>query len=72
MQPKVTNQKVADRLGINHSTVSRIRSGERHPSLNLMRKIEAEYDWDLMAQIRINGTVAYKREFERVLAEHYV
>lgn len=71
VQPKVTNQRVADRLGINHSTVSRIRSGERHPSIDLMKKIETEYGWDLEKQLRAYGSVVYKREFERILAEHY-
>ena len=67
----VTNQKVADDLGITHSAVSRIRSGDRFPSLTLIMKIEGLLHWSMADQARRLGSPAYAVEFENRLAHHY-
>ena len=67
----VTNQKVADDLGITHSAVSRIRSGDRFPSLALIIKIEALLQWSMKDQARRLGSASYAEEFESRLAHHY-
>ena len=68
----VTNQRVADDLGITHSMVSRIRSGDRLPSLQLVRKIEAAYGWSVADQITDLDPKRYAVAFEAILAKRYV
>lgn len=67
----VTNERVAQDLGVTHSAVSRIRSGQRHPSVALMRKITDVYRWKGDRQMRLFATHAYSQEFEKVLGSHY-
>lgn len=67
----VTNQKVADDLGcLTHSAVSRIRSGDRLPSLSVIKQIESKYNWDLRSQVGMLGP-SYAPKFEEMLARHY-
>lgn len=67
----VTNQRVAEDLGITHSAVSRIRSGDRLPSLQLVRKIEAVFGWPVSEQIEDLDPHRYAVAFEAVLAKRY-
>lgn len=46
----MTNREVATALGLSESGVSRLRSGDRLPSLGLMQKIEAAYGWKVQEQ----------------------
>lgn len=39
----LTNEEFAARVGIHYSTASRLRSGERHPSLELFAEIARIY-----------------------------
>jgi hypothetical protein len=48
--PGVTNRAVAITLQLSESGVSRLRSGDRLPSLGLMQKIEAAYGWTVQDQ----------------------
>ena len=72
---QVTNGRVAEDLGISESMVSRIRSGDRQPSTELMVKIREVYQWDVTYQAIacVQGTAdqTYAHQFERVLADHY-
>lgn len=65
-----TNQEVADAIGLTHSGVSRIRSGNRLPSIAKMRQIEAAFGWSFedQANAREKGMLEYAREFNLVLA----
>jgi len=67
----VTNQQVADDIGITHSAVSRIRSGDRLPSIQLVRKIAATYGWPVEQQIEDLDPARYAVAFEAVLAKRY-
>ena len=67
----VTNQRVAEDLGITHSAVSRIRSGDRLPSLALVRRIAARYGWRVEDQIEDLDPERYAAAFEAVLAKRY-
>jgi len=67
----VTNQQVAEDLGITHSMVSRIRSGERIPSLNIMLKMHEEWDWPLEEQALSRHLGKFAEEFESRLAKRY-
>lgn len=71
MKASVTNQRVADDLGITHSAVSRIRSGDRRPSLTVMLTIHERFDWSLDRQALAWSLGEYAAGFEAVLAEHY-
>ena len=68
----VTNQRVAEDLGITHSAVSRIRSNDREPSLNLMMRITALTGWGLNSQAMAIAAGNYGSMFESILADHYV
>ena len=68
---RVTNQKVADDLHITHSAVSRIRSGDRLPSLQLIRRIYAAYGWSYDEQMKDLHPERYATEFEKVLIRRY-
>lgn len=65
--PLPTNVEVGQRIGLSHSGVSRIRSGDRVPSLARMRDIEREYGWALVAQIESQEKGRYAEDFEDVL-----
>lgn len=67
----VTNEQVAKDLGISHSMVSRLRSGDRHPSVNLMNRIKDLTRWKVESQMRLFATPQYAEKFEAVLAQHY-
>lgn len=67
----VTNQRVADDLGVTHSAVSRIRGGVRRPSLELMLKIAEVFNWPLEAQALAWSLGVYTVGFEDFLGRHY-
>lgn len=62
-----TNQVIADAIGLTHSGVSRIRNGNRLPSLEIMQNIERAYGWSLkdQAEARERGMFHYAREFNQ-------
>ncbi len=64
-----TNQELADRLGLTHSGISRIRSGSRLPSIEVMDQLDKLYGWSVVKQIRARQTGTYAQELEAVLAE---
>lgn len=68
---QVTNQRVAEDLGLTHSAVSRIRSGDRLPSINLVRKIAAVLAWPVEDQIATLDPAEYAVGFEAILAKRY-
>lgn len=67
----MTNESVAELLGISHSMVSRMRSGDRFPSVRLMTRIEVTFGWKMSAQAKVFGTVRYADGFERALDRHH-
>lgn len=64
-----TNVAVAEKLGVDHSTVSRIRSGQRYPSRRLMRQIEECYGWKVVFQLGLlpdrGRNLQYAQAFEK-------
>lgn len=69
----VTNPQVGEKIGIGHTGVSRLRSGDRSPSIETMIAIEEAYSWPIGEQIRARrqGKKPYAEAFEAVLASHY-
>lgn len=69
-----TNREVGDRIGLSHSSVSRIRAGERIPSIDVMQVIAREYGWSLddqaaarALQVKNPAGRAYVRGFEQAV-----
>jgi transcriptional regulator with XRE-family HTH domain len=64
-----TNPEVGKRIGLSYSGVSRIRSGDRYPSLAVMRKIREAYGWSVADQQSLipdtGRNLDYALEFER-------
>lgn len=64
---QMTNQEFADAIGCHHSMASRLRSGSRLPSIDLMERISQEF------QIPITELLSARREgaeeFGRVLRD---
>lgn len=68
----VTNATVAEAIGLGHSGVSRIRSGDRTPSLETMARIRDAYpEFTIEKQVDAQLNGKYAVEFERVLAEKH-
>lgn len=67
----VTNRRIGQDIGMGHSGVSRIRSGERLPSVTVMSRIARVYKWQLEDQVRARLDNRYAEEWERVLREYY-
>lgn len=71
MGATITNRELGELIGLTHSSVSRIRSGHRWPSIDAMRRIEAVLGWKVDEQIRLrptdeSGTTGrYAKELER-------
>lgn len=67
----VTNMEVGLEIDMGHTGVSRLRSGDRLPSIRIMYNIQSAYAWPIADQIdaRMNGN--YGRAFENVLIDRY-
>jgi transcriptional regulator with XRE-family HTH domain len=68
VKANITNKDIGKALGIDHTTVSRYRSGERIPSLEIMLLIATEYNWDLVLQALSKKAGAWHEGFEAALA----
>ena len=64
---RVTHRTVADKLGLTVAAVSRLRSGSRLPSFDLMWKIQEAYDWSVEEQTRARVDGQWMYAFESVL-----
>lgn len=57
--------ELAERLDVSVATISRICSGERRPSLDLMYVIEERMDWPFADQANEIRCDAYPSEFKK-------
>lgn len=68
--PTPTNEKVGQEIGVSHATVSRYRSGSRHPEIATMSEIADKFKWSIDDQYAAQQSGEYAREFEiRVVSE---
>lgn len=67
----VTNVAVGKAIGLAHSSISRIRSGDRTPSLDIMLDIEREFGWSVRDQAIARREDKYASEFEKILIQRY-
>lgn len=63
-----TNESVAAKLGLTHSGVSRIRSGDRIPHRENMYKIADVYKWSVTDQLNSAQRHTYAEDFEAAIA----
>lgn len=61
----VTQTELAERLGVSVATVSRICSGERKPSMQLMDRVEEVLGWPFSDQANELRCDAYYDAFRR-------
>lgn len=66
-----TNEWVAQQLGLTHSMISRIRSGDRRPSIEVMGKIQERFHWSLNKQLEARREGNYAAQFELILGRQY-
>lgn len=67
--PTLSNAEVANDLNLSPSGVSRLRSGERFPSLSVMQAIEKCYGWSVQEQADARRNRVWHQDFALVLQE---
>lgn len=71
MRAKITNVEVGKLIGVGHTMVSRIRSGDRLPSRTLLYRIAVEFNWDMFEQMSAIEAKTYHEQFEAKLIALY-
>lgn len=66
-----TNTEIAEKLGLAHSTVSRMRTGERVGSVRTLRRLSREFDLPLDRVMSSAGAALEgdKKEWVELMAE---
>lgn len=70
MNERVTNECIAEKVNMHHSSISRIRSGDRVPNRDTMASFETILGWDLGEQIRAAVEGDYAAKFEAYITKH--
>jgi len=65
----VTNEEIGKKLGLTYSAVSRLRRGERLPSIGVMMAVETHFAWSVADQVKTRASHGAKA-YARVLEEH--
>jgi transcriptional regulator with XRE-family HTH domain len=60
-----SNEAIGQQLGVSHATVSRYKSGDRFPELDVMAKIAELFDWTMDDQYKARQTGTFADEFNR-------
>lgn len=58
-----THDRLAKLLDLTIASVSRIRTGKRHPSMNAMLRIQSLFSWSVGEQVAARSAHRYAREF---------
>ncbi len=63
----MTGAELAEALGLSESTVSRLASGDRRPSIDTMFEVQRVLDWPIEQQLDLlrDGRRAYGCEFKQ-------
>lgn len=67
----ITNKDISEKLSLDHTTVSRYRSGDRRPSLDIIIKIAEEFNWDMSLQALSLKNNVWHEGFEARLVDLY-
>lgn len=67
---KLSNRELGELVGLNHTTISRIRASTRWPSVPAMQRIEKVLSWPVAEQISCRANTSrevtkYAKELER-------
>lgn len=65
MTERLSNTELGAALGVSHASVSRIRSGDRLPSIRVMSRIATLTGWDVGEQVEAREEGTYAEEFEK-------
>ena len=58
-----SNETIGQLLGVSHATISRYRSGDRLPNIDMMGVIARKLNWSLDDQYKARQSGSYAREF---------
>lgn len=64
MTERLSNSELGVRLGVSHATVSRIRSGNRLPSIGVMSRISELTGWSINDQVQARNEGRYSEQFD--------
>lgn len=68
MTERISNIKLGELLGLSHASVSRIRSGDRLPSSEVMALISKLTGWTMDEQFSCRTAGTYSEEFDKAFA----
>jgi transcriptional regulator with XRE-family HTH domain len=63
-----SNEALGQLLGVSHAAISRYKSGDRFPDLDVLARIAELADWSMDDQYRARQNGTYSDEFGRRLA----
>jgi transcriptional regulator with XRE-family HTH domain len=66
----MTNEKIGELIGLSYSAVSRLRRGERLPSVDVMVAISAHFGWGVADQVQVRtsqGPKAYAKKLNEFI-----
>lgn len=64
-----TNEYLGELLGVSHAMVSRYRSGDRLPSVDVMQRMKELYDWSIDDQVDARNSGTYAEQFSALVNE---
>lgn len=65
-----SNDAVGRLLEVSHATVSRYKSGDRFPELDVLYRISTLFEWSIDDQYRARMNGTYADEFSKRVADH--
>ena len=65
----MTNEEIGKLIGLTYSAVSRLRRGERLPSVEVMLAISEQFGWGVADQVKVRTSQGAKA-YARVLNEY--
>lgn len=70
MTERLSNTELGGLIGVSHASVSRIRSGDRKPSIRVMSKISKLTGWSIDGQVASRDKGTYAIDFEQAFSEY--
>jgi ribosome-binding protein aMBF1 (putative translation factor) len=67
----ISNSQIGSDIGLDYTTVSRIRSGQRLPSIDVMVEIERVFKWPVAEQVDARTKDCYAEAFEKRLVDQF-
>jgi len=67
----ISNPTVGRSLRMAPTSVSRLRSGSRRPSVDVMERVQREYGWEIGAQVEARRMGRYHIDLETLLIDKF-